>query len=101
MPDISLVTGGAGFIGSHLVEALTAAGNTVRVLDNFDTGLTSNLDHISPAPAIFRGDVADPALVHEACKGVDVVYHLAAQASVQKSVEQPLESHRICCTGTV
>ena len=101
MPEISLVTGGAGFIGSHLVESLTAAGRSVRVLDNFDTGLANNLSHISPAPALVRGDVGDPGLVEEACKGVDVVYHLAAQASVQKSVEQPLESHRICCTGTV
>jgi UDP-glucose 4-epimerase len=101
MSEISLVTGGAGFTGSHLVESLTAAGKAVRVLDNFDTGLANNLSHISPAPALFRGDVGDAALVHEACSGVDVVYHLAAQASVQKSVEQPLESHRICCTGTV
>lgn len=101
MAEISLVTGGAGFIGSHLVEALTAAGKTVRVLDNFDTGLESNLAHISPAPTILRGDVSDPAAALEATRGVDVVYHLAALASVQKSVEQPDLSHRICCTGTV
>ncbi len=99
--EISLVTGGAGFIGSHLVEALTAAGKSVRVFDNFDTGLESNLAHISPAPIIARGDVSDPAAVLEAVRGVDVVYHLAALASVQKSVEQPDVSHRICCTGTV
>jgi UDP-glucose 4-epimerase len=99
--EISLVTGGAGFIGSHLVEALTAAGKTVRVLDNFDTGLPNNLEHISPAPTIVRGDVSDPATVLEASRGVEIVYHLAALASVQKSVEQPDLSHRICCTGTV
>jgi UDP-glucose 4-epimerase len=101
MAEISLVTGGAGFIGSHLVELLTASGNTVRVLDNFDTGLENNLSHIAPQPTVVRGDVSDPAVALDACKGVEVVYHLAAQASVQKSVEQPLDSHRICCTGTV
>jgi UDP-glucose 4-epimerase len=99
--EVSLVTGGAGFIGSHLVEALAAAGKSVRVFDNFDTGLESNLAHISPAPTVVRGDVGDPAAVLEAVRGVDVVYHLAALASVQKSVEQPDVSHRICCTGTV
>ncbi len=99
--EISLVTGGAGFIGSHLVEALTAAGKSVRVFDNFDTGLETNLAHISPAPTIVRGDVSDPAAVVEATHGVEVVYHLAALASVQKSVEQPDVSHRVCCTGTV
>jgi UDP-glucose 4-epimerase len=98
---ISLVTGGAGFIGSHLVEALTASGKSVRVFDNFDTGLESNLAHISPAPTIVRGDVSDPTAVLEAVRGVDVIYHLAALASVQKSVEQPDVSHRVCCTGTV
>ena len=101
MPEISLVTGGAGFIGSHLVESLTGASKTVRVLDNFDTGLESNLEHVSPEPTVIRGDVTDPAAVLEACKGVEVVYHLAALASVQKSVEQPELSHRVCCTGTV
>jgi UDP-glucose 4-epimerase len=101
MPEIALVTGGAGFVGSHLVESLVASGQTVRVLDNFDTGLDSNLSELGPAPEVFPGDVGDAGIVLDACKGVDVVYHLAAQASVQKSVEQPLEAHRICCTGTV
>jgi UDP-glucose 4-epimerase len=101
MAEISLVTGGAGFVGSHLVEALTAARKTVRVLDNFDTGLECNLAHISPAPQVFRGDVSDPTVALEATEGVNVVYHLAALASVQKSVEDPDRSHRICCTGTV
>lgn len=101
MTEITLVTGGAGFIGSHLVEALTAAGKTVRVLDNFDTGLESNLAHVSPAPQVLRGDVSDPAAVLKAAEGAKVIYHLAALASVQKSVEDPELSHRICCTGTV
>lgn len=101
MAEISLVTGGAGFVGSHLVEALTSAGESVRVLDSFDTGLESNLSHISPAPQILRGDVSDPSVVMKAAEGVKVIYHLAALASVQKSVEEPSLSHRICCTGTV
>jgi UDP-glucose 4-epimerase len=101
MAETALVTGGAGFIGSHLVEALTAAGQRVRVLDNFDTGLEKNLAHIKPAPEIVRGDVGDLNVATQAVLGVNVVYHLAAIASVQKSVEAPLESHRVTCTGTV
>jgi UDP-glucose 4-epimerase len=101
MAEISLVTGGAGFVGSHLVDSMTADGKTVRVLDNFDTGLASNLAHISPAPQVVRGDVSDASAVLKAMEGVEVVYHLAALASVQKSVEKPDLSHRICCTGTV
>lgn len=99
--EVSLVTGGAGFIGSHLVEALTAAGARVRILDNFDTGLEANLAHIKPAPEVMVGDVSDPDAVSRAMAGVGVIYHLAALASVQKSVEEPLLSHRVCCTGTV
>lgn len=101
MPELCLVTGGAGFIGSHLVEALTATGRRVRVLDNFDTGLRSNLDGIRPAPEIVTGDVADSACVTRAMEGVNIVFHLAALASVQKSVEAPAESHRVCGTGTL
>lgn len=96
-----LVTGGAGFIGSHLVEALTAAGRPVRVFDNLDTGLESNLSHISPAPEFVRGCVTDPAAVAAAVSGCDVVFHLAALASVAKSVEDPPASHEVCATGTL
>src|SRR5262245_26688742 len=99
--EFCLVTGGAGFIGSHLVEYLGARGYPVRVLDNFDTGQRSNLAHIAQAPEIVAADVSDAAAVAEAMEGVNVVYHLAALASVQASVEDPAATHRICATGTL
>ena len=89
MGEVCLVTGGAGFIGSHLVEALTVSGRPVRVFDNFDTGLRDNLAHIRPAPEIVHGDVADADMVLAVMAGANVVYHLAALASVQRSVEAP------------
>ena len=101
MSTLCLVTGGAGFIGSHLVEGLTAAGHRVRVLDNFCTGLRDNLAHVSPAPEIVDGDVGDPAVAERATAGVGLVFHLAALASVQQSVENPAATHRTCATGTL
>jgi UDP-glucose 4-epimerase len=101
MSELCLVTGGAGFIGSHLVGALTAQGRPVRVLDNLDTGLRGNLAAFRPAPEIIEGDLADPAAVARAMTGVGFVYHLGAVASVQKSVEDPAGSHRVCATGTL
>jgi UDP-glucose 4-epimerase len=101
MGSVSLVTGGAGFIGSHLTEALAAQGHRVRVLDNFSTGQHSNLTAIRPAPEIVEGDVADADSVGRAMHDVEAVYHLAAVASVQKSIEDPLASHRVCATGTI
>ncbi len=96
-----LVTGGAGFIGSHLVEFLAERGYPVRVLDNFDTSQRSNLASISQPPEIVEADVADADAVSQAMHGIDVVYHLAALASVQASVENPAATHRICATGTL
>lgn len=101
MSELCLVTGGAGFIGSHLVEALTAQGKRVRVFDDFSTGLRSNLAHIQPDPEIIEGDVADGAAIGRATAGANVVFHLGAVASVQRSIEDPLASHRTCATGTV
>ncbi len=101
MSELCLVTGGAGFIGSHLVEGLTAAGQRVRVFDNFCTGLASNFAGIRPAPEVVKGDVADAGAVEAAMKGVNVVYHLAALASVQQSVEKPANTHHTCATGTL
>src|SRR5919201_1664519 len=101
MDELCLVTGGAGFIGSHLVEALTARGRRVRVLDNFSTGLRSNLDGIHPTPEVAEADLADAAAVERAVAGVGVVYHLGALASVQRSVENPAATHQACATGTL
>jgi UDP-glucose 4-epimerase len=95
-----LVTGGAGFIGSHLVDALVAAGESVRVLDDFSTGQAENLPAVGGID-IIRGCVTDPSAVTRAVAGCDVVYHLAALASVAKSVEDPPASHAVCATGTL
>ena len=86
-----LVTGGCGFIGSHLVDALLARGDQVRVLDDLSTGRRENLD---PAAELIVGDVADLALTHDAMDGMDGCFHLAAIASVQQSVEHWYATHR-------
>jgi UDP-glucose 4-epimerase len=101
MSELQLVTGGAGFIGSHLVEALSAKGLPVRVLDNFSTGLRSNLAHIRPLPEIIEGDLNDPQSVARAVQGASRIYHLGALASVQGSLENPPASHAACATGSL
>jgi UDP-glucose 4-epimerase len=101
MSDLALVTGGAGFIGSHLVDALTARGERVRVFDNFSTGLRSNLETIRPAPEIIDADLTDADALQRATTGVNAVYHLGALASVQRSVETPEITHAACATGTL
>ncbi|MDE2006047.1 MAG: NAD-dependent epimerase/dehydratase family protein [Rhodospirillales bacterium] len=93
-----LITGGAGFIGSHLVEALRAAGAAVRVLDDLSTGRVENL----PAGVEFlRGDVADPATARRAMAGIDGCFHLAAIASVARAAEDWPGTHRVNQGGTV
>jgi UDP-glucose 4-epimerase len=101
MSELCLVTGGAGFIGSHLVESLTAAGRRVRVLDDFSTGVADNLTAMRPAPEVVPGDVGDPDAVKRAVAGAGVVFHLAALASVAKSLDAPDQTHRVCATGTL
>jgi UDP-glucose 4-epimerase len=98
---ICLVTGGAGFIGSHLTEALLAQGHVVRVLDDLSTGNLANLAAVKDRVQLLRGSVTAADLVRQAVTGCEVVYHLAALPSVAKSVERPLESHAICATGTL
>jgi UDP-glucose 4-epimerase len=93
-----LVTGGAGFIGSHLCDALIARGDTVRVLDDLSTGRRANLP---AAASLIEGDVADPAIVARAMEGVDGCFHLAAIASVEKGVTDWLGTHRTNITGTI
>lgn len=96
-----LVTGGAGFIGSHIASALVERGDRVRVLDNFNTGKRGNLDRIAKHVEVIEGDLTDRAAVERAVNGVDVVFHQAALASVPRSVAQPLDTNAACVTGTL
>lgn len=93
-----LVTGGAGFIGSHLVESLLAAGHATRVLDDLSTGRRENLP---PAAELILGDVADPATTSAAMAGMDGCFHLAAIASVARAAEDWPGTHRVNLGGTV
>ena len=97
----TLVTGGAGFIGSHLVEALVERGHKVRVLDNLSTGNLANLASVKDCIEFIEGDICDGALVKRVMEGVEYVFHQAALASVPRSVEYPLDTHAACVTGTV
>jgi UDP-glucose 4-epimerase len=96
-----LVTGGAGFIGSHLAHALVARGDRVRVLDDLSTGKPVNLDGVRDRVELIEGNVADAAVVERAVRGVELIFHEAAIASVPKSVETPLTTHAACVTGTL
>ena len=95
-----LITGGAGFIGSHLVTTLLQRGEQVRVLDNFSTGKRANLAHV-PEAEIVEGDVSDGAVVRAAMRHVDYVLHLAAQVSVPRSMDQPALTHAVNVNGTL
>ena len=97
----TLVTGGAGFIGSHVVERLLGEGRQVTVLDDLSTGALANLPDAGERLRVVRGDVADPAAVAGAMEGCDDVIHLAAIASVQASLEDPLGTHRTNLQGTL
>jgi len=96
-----LVTGGAGFVGSHIVEALVRRGDRVRVLDNFDTGNRANLKSVEGQIELVTGSVADAAAVAKAVAGCDLVFHQAALASVPRSIADPLATHSVCATGTL
>ena len=96
-----LVTGGAGFIGSHIVTQLVENGEQVRVLDNLSTGHQENLSHLDGKFEFVQGDVRDPETVARAVAGTEVVFHQAALASVPLSIEKPAEVHDVCATGTL
>ena len=96
-----LVTGGAGFIGSNLVEALVDDGASVRVLDDFSTGRRENLDGFLGEIELVEGSITDPATCASACEGIQFVLHQAALASVPRSVANPTASHEACATGTL
>jgi UDP-glucose 4-epimerase len=96
-----LVTGGAGFIGSHIAEGLVKRGDKVRILDNLSTGHRRNFESLGKDVEFIEGDLLDPEAVARAVKGVEVVFHEAALASVQRSVDRPLDTHAACVTGTL
>lgn len=95
---LALVTGGAGFIGSNLVDALVGQGHTVRVLDDLTTGFSENLN---PEAELFEGDIADESLVGRAVEGAEVVFHQAAHRAVFRSVEHPLATDTANTHGTL
>src|ERR1700688_3939765 len=95
---IVLVTGGAGFIGSHLVDALLQRGLAVRVLDNLRTGSRQNLN---PRAELIEADIRQPAAIEPAFAGVNCVFHTAALPRVGLSIERPLETHLANVVGTL
>jgi UDP-glucose 4-epimerase len=97
----TLVTGGAGFVGSHLVEALVDAPEPVVVFDNFTTGSRGNLAGVSTRVDVVEGDVRDLDSLRGVMKGVDVVFHLAAVSAVAPSVKDPLTTNAVNVTGTL
>ena len=97
----ALVTGGAGFIGSYLVDRLIAEGARVRVLDDFSTGRRVNLERALDEIELIEGSVTDPSACQAACQGVEYVFHQAAVPSVQRSVVDPTRTHEVAATGTL
>lgn len=95
-----LVTGGAGFIGSHLAATLRARGDFVRIFDNFATGRRENLA-AAPGAELLEGDLRDPAACRRACEGIDFIYHEAALPSVSRSVEDPVTTDDVNIRGTL
>jgi len=97
----TLVTGGAGFIGSHLVDRLLADGHDVRVLDSFSTGKRENLAHVRDRVTLHEADLRDMRAVEHAVEGCEVIFHEAAIVSVPYSVEHPQETHDVNLQGTL
>ena len=89
-----LVTGGAGFIGSHLTELLLQQGHSVTIVDNFSTGQNSNLDHVKDHPelTLMHGSITDQTLLTEAVRGMDTIYHLAAAVGVKIVADDPVRT---------
>jgi nucleoside-diphosphate-sugar epimerase len=97
---LHLVTGGAGFIGSSIAEALLKSGESVRILDDFSSGRRENLESLSGRWELFEGSIVDPETVARALRGVDIVFHEAAIPSVVRSVEDPQATMRVGVQGT-
>jgi len=96
-----LITGGAGFIGSNLADGLIREGAKVRIIDNFLTGFRENLEEIKGDFDFVEGDITDPATVRKVVEGCEVIFHEAALPSVPRSVDDPMETHRVCVDGTM
>jgi len=96
-----LVTGGAGFIGSHIVDALVAAGYSAVVLDNFSSGHKENLSNVWNRIEFIEGDIRDPNTCLKAAEGCDGIFHEAALVSVPDSINRPRDNHDINITGTL
>lgn len=96
-----LVTGGGGFIGSHLAERLVAEGHDTRVLDNFSTGRRENLDGFAGEVEVVEGDITSYERVHNAVRGCEAVFHQAALPSVPRSIQDPLTSNAVNTVGTL
>jgi UDP-glucose 4-epimerase len=96
-----LVTGGAGFIGSHVVDRLLALGHEVRVVDNLSTGDRANLAHVADRIDFQLGDLCEPGIAARVVDGIDVIYHLAALPSVPRSLKDPWGSHDANVNATV
>ncbi len=96
-----LITGGAGFIGGHLIDALLTQGAEVRVIDNFATGKRENIERVKKQITFFEGDICDPDAIGRAMDGVELVFHEAAIPSVARSVADPVASNRANVGGTV
>ena len=96
-----LVTGGAGFIGSHLVDALVAEGCDVVVLDDLSSGSLSNLEHVKDKITFYKGDIQDQKILMKAAKNCEVIFHQAAMVSVTKTVDNPVDSAFINDMGTL
>jgi len=99
-----IVTGGAGFIGSHIAKTLASDKETeVVIIDDLSTGKISNIDHITDQPNVtfIKGGITDLSFLNEIFAGADGIFHQAAVASVQKSVEDPVRTNEVNATGTL
>lgn len=96
-----LVTGGAGFIGSHIAHRLLEIGEDVRILDNFSTGNRANLDALRGGAEVIEGDIRDPEVVHRAASGIQTIFHQAAEPSVPRSIADPAGTYDVNVSGTL
>jgi UDP-glucose 4-epimerase len=101
MAKTCVITGGAGFIGSHIAERLLKDGQQVRILDNFITGKRANIAHLNGAVQVIEGSITERATLDKALDGADYVFHQAALPSVPRSVDDPLTTHEFNITGTL